>query len=976
MSRFFKNTLASMRRHPILEASAMTGAVMLLVGAAVFVSGGGMSRVNDVLAAYGITPQSQTGCVFPCNNTAYSLQALIPMQGGVPVSSVLPSTAVSWIWNAGAYGANNFNPACLGRTYGNYRDCWVTQGSPRTNFTCSAEYYTGGECTAYACSYDKFGNCVPDYNTCTAYAPMVWHPSSGCGNADGNLGGTCYGASGGYPGYNNYCPGYQGNTANTLMLTAPATPGTYTYYLCSAFLIWYAPAGSNQGCLATNLVVRTPAPTCTLTPATQSVTLPTAPSITYSTTYTTSVSYTVDGVARGAPAGNPFTPIGATTVGSHSVIMSVSGAGGSATCGSSGNVVVNAQGATSCTLSPSSQSITNMQSANFTYTNPNANTTTYSVDGGAPVTVTGGSFSVPPGLSPGTHTVQLAVTNTTNSSTCGAANNLTVTAAPLPSVSVTAGGASSVTINPNATTDLVWSTSGATPGAASITAPSGSTAVTNLGSITGGNTTYYFSAYIVAGGYIYEMGGHNGSAWVNTYRRMAVGSDPTTAAWTSLGTLGSSVNPSISEPVVIGSNAYLFGGYNPTLGYNHNICTAPVASMGTPASWSCPATLPTASNSAKTFSHPVIIGDYVYRFGGYNNAVGGLASVARAPLSSPTSWTNYPNVLSAAIYGQAVAVVGNYVYLLGGYSSTAGAPVNTIYRALITSDLTSPSSWSSGGVTAVANYLHGVAIDANNIYLIGGYLTGGTPTAAIYKLPLGTLSAGSVAAGSWTSAGTLPRAMYPIIPFVDGDKLYMGGGYSTSGYVNPFYKALFNNGLPYTSSANSPWYTDGGNNSAITWPLTIPSVAYTLSATNLTGQSTAVATVNKPDLCTNAPFVGIQNPLPSGVSAAGITCSCIAAGTLWDGSSCSASLPTISSFFGPLRVRSGNTATLSYTVISPTATCSITANNGFAATISPVDGVPGTQQTNEITTNTVFTLTCGGSSRSVSVGITPVYQEQ
>jgi len=86
---------------------------------------------------------------------------------------------------------------------------------------------------------------------------------------------------------------------------------------------------------------------------------------------------------------------------------------------------------------------------------------------------------------------------------------------------------------------------------------------------------------------------------------------------------------------------------------------------------------------------------------------------------------------------------------------------------------------------------------------------------------------------------------------------------------------------------------------------------------------------------------------------------------------------SIQSFYGsPLRVNSGETATLKYTVISPPASCTITGTNGFSTTVSPTDGVEGSVATNVITANTNFTLTCGTASATAAIGVVPKFIEQ
>jgi hypothetical protein len=83
----------------------------------------------------------------------------------------------------------------------------------------------------------------------------------------------------------------------------------------------------------------------------------------------------------------------------------------------------------------------------------------------------------------------------------------------------------------------------------------------------------------------------------------------------------------------------------------------------------------------------------------------------------------------------------------------------------------------------------------------------------------------------------------------------------------------------------------------------------------------------------------------------------------------------LDAFSGPSRVRRGNTATLTYTVSNPPASCTINGTDGFNAVISPQDGVQGSVTTNPIEGQTSFRLWCNGVSQTVIVNVTPEYQE-
>ena len=550
--------------------------------------------------------------------------------------------------------------------------------------------------------------------------------------------------------------------------------------------------------------------------------------------------------------------------------------------------------------------------------------------------------------------------------------NITVTVQPpppTPSISATPA-----TVDMNGTSTLAWSATNLAAGQCTLTAPSSGAGTTNFGAVTtGSRIVNYYSVNAVVDGWAYSMGGYNGSSYVPTAYKAPASSDlSNNANWSTAGAIPTSV-ALFDEPLYINGNLWNFGGvaFN-TQNWASTICYVP-ASGGTLGAWSCPASLPTGM--AQGYSNPVIIGDYIYRFGGYNYTTyaGGVASVARAPLSSPTSWTRYPNVLPQAsgMYAHGVAVIGDYVYLFGGYNGSSY--LNTIYRAPLSSDLTSPSSWTSGGVIPYPLISMGIVVGGDYLYLIGGH-NGTGAVNSVYNIPLSTLAAGGVTQGSWGSYLSLPAARNLPKPLIAGDKLYLMGGWQNGVYANAAFSLPFNTGLPYTTPANMPWRVTGAPNKAVTWPLSA-NTTYALQCTNSTGSNSASAAVSIRDMCTDIP--GFQNALPPGCtgpvpSPSGL---CIPAGYMYDGSACVVAPPVIGSFFGPSRVRRGSTATLTYLVSNPPASCSITGTNGYSASVSPVDGVQGSVTTSPITANTVFTLDCDGVKSMATVGITPEYQE-
>jgi hypothetical protein len=165
--------------------------------------------------------------------------------------------------------------------------------------------------------------------------------------------------------------------------------------------------------------------------------------------------------------------------------------------------------------------------------------------------------------------------------------------------------------------------------------------------------------------------------------------------------------------------------------------------------------------------------------------------------------------------------------------------------------------------------------------------------------------------------------------------------------------------------------------SVATPPINVSPTTFTMTvsdaASGLSGTCSIPVTIN--DACSD--ISGFQpaswNASPPAGCQAGPTC--VPAGYTYNGSICVSSIPVLDEFSGPSRVRKGNTATLTYKVSNPPASCVINGTNGFNAVINPVDGVQGTVTTNAITGSTDFKLWCNGVSQTATVGITPEYQE-
>jgi hypothetical protein len=200
----FFNKLKKLEHGHLLEVAGLCAGVMILLFAAVFVSSGGIAKINFLLATNHITSGSQTASVFPENNTSLSGVGLYNLQNNVP-----PGTPVSWVWIAGTYGGNTFSNVCL-------------------------------------------GSFVPNYQCTLATSPPSAWPAPTTNNPDWLVNGD------GFYGLGAYLPQGWGYPGGHVTINAPSAAGTYTYYMCSWYIGWKY--GAAYSCASNSLTV-TPVPT-------------------------------------------------------------------------------------------------------------------------------------------------------------------------------------------------------------------------------------------------------------------------------------------------------------------------------------------------------------------------------------------------------------------------------------------------------------------------------------------------------------------------------------------------------------------------------------------------------------------------------------------------------------------------------------------------------------------------------------------
>ena len=231
---------------------------------------------------------------------------------------------------------------------------------------------------------------------------------------------------------------------------------------------------------------------------------------------------------------------------------------------------------------------------------------------------------------------------------------------------------------------------------------------------------------------VFLLGGGTGSAAINTIHSAVIQADGTLGAFTSAGTL-----PTVlahSSVVVTSSRVFLLGGHNGSAAIN-TIFSATINSDGTLSEFTSAGTLPTVlahSSVVVTSSRVFLLGGWVGS-GNITNAIFSATINSDGTLSAFTSAGTLPSIL----YTSSVVVTSSRVFLLGGGFRDTPATVNavdTIFSATINADGTLSTFTSAGTLPSVLFHSTAV-ITSSRVFLLGGHV-GNLTLNTIFSAPL------------------------------------------------------------------------------------------------------------------------------------------------------------------------------------------------------------------------------------------------
>jgi len=272
----------------------------------------------------------------------------------------------------------------------------------------------------------------------------------------------------------------------------------------------------------------------------------------------------------------------------------------------------------------------------------------------------------------------------------------------------------------------------------------------------------YSSSAVTANGYVYVIGGSNGSNPQSTIYYAKINSDGSLGAWaTNANALP--VNLELHSSITANGYIYVIGGNSGSA--QATVYYAKINSDGSLGAW---ATNANALPVVTDYHSSVAANGYVYVIGGTST---GSNAVYYAKINSDGSlgvWAS-ANILPATRFQHSSITANGYVYVIGGSASGA----TTVYYAKINSD-GSLGAWATNANALPAARKDHSSIVANGyVYVISGY-DGTNSYSTVYYSKIN--SDGSL--GAWaTNANALPAVRRLQSSIIANGYVYVIGGY-------------------------------------------------------------------------------------------------------------------------------------------------------------------------------------------------------
>jgi hypothetical protein len=286
---------------------------------------------------------------------------------------------------------------------------------------------------------------------------------------------------------------------------------------------------------------------------------------------------------------------------------------------------------------------------------------------------------------------------------------------------------------------------------------------TNANGPTG--TALNHSGTVTARGYIYTLGGNDGTTFYDTVQYARLNADGSTGTWAS-----TTVMPRVLEdmtPIYANGYIYLIGGVDTATTYRQEVYFAQVNADGTLGSWNQTGNLPATNGYASAVYAP---NGYIYIIGGYNGTGAKQTVWYAKPNADGTipSWTVNATNLPAIVRFTGSAAANGYIYVTGGENGTTAQ--TTVWYGAYDPITGAVASWtvSANPLTGNPRYAHSLVAMNNSLYVIGG--TTGSASQD-------TILISSIGANGANSAWSIDSNHLPAI------RNYFGASPVSNGYI-------------------------------------------------------------------------------------------------------------------------------------------------------------------------------------------------
>ena len=282
-------------------------------------------------------------------------------------------------------------------------------------------------------------------------------------------------------------------------------------------------------------------------------------------------------------------------------------------------------------------------------------------------------------------------------------------------------------------------------------------------------TTLRQGKSVTANGYIYHLGGYNGTAILSSVYYAKANADGSTGQWVATTSMPTAL---VDQSVTVANGyIYIIGGSTSGANAITTVSYAKLNADGSIGSWNATSSLLAARQQHTT----VYANGYLYAIGGYDGVSASVNTVYYAKANANgtlSSWTA-TNTLPAIRAGHSSVVANGFVYAVGGSGST------TVYYAKLNGNGT-VDTWrtSSANPLPITRQYHGSVVSSGYMYIVGGQdgLSGVNDDVYYAKINADGTT------GAWaTNANLLPSDRYQSGVITVNGYIYVLGGAQTAG---------------------------------------------------------------------------------------------------------------------------------------------------------------------------------------------------